>query len=616
MSPHNVSKANALLDSVVDSIQAPRLKTSSALSESRIDTDVAANSSIDPETSSATRRKNALAQALFGASESDQSLTSSSLTPADEPNSGSGLPAEQSPLIESSASTSARSLRETLSPSSPSVNVGVPTLLPSAMVPPDKQRELQKEVQRRTQAAMADLNRMPSNPKGHDASQRRRIEPGQISGPKLVSASTSVDTIPVRSESAASGQLSSVHSQSPTPSKFGTRFKKLRGSLRTKPNYPARDGSVQHPADSPSGNGDRSLAVTPDGPPPFSATELGLSRPKPVVAPAPATVAATGPGLKGFVSRFLRPRSGDTPEPDRRKQWPSSSASVSASSYFAQQQSERQPEMAVSQQVTQSAPADNKSFRPNTPVTPESSPRQKQPPSAPPLPSSVPDASAAGAVDDSALKKFIDAANNLGLDQDALTELLSRSNTVGSRLTAQSSKHVSTAPGDRGHSKSDLPSSESVPVSAGSSSAQWSVAQSSQQPSGEVIEKAPIRRPLARNGTTAESVNSTIVRRTLIFPSEARQPTPEPGASLRKSSSTRRRRSTGAVSMHSNRSLHDRVPTPPPPKSPTGRRFSAEQTPPMPHIPNSLLAQTEAIKAPQSAPAVPLEKSNSAYDSL
>ena len=43
MSPQNVSKANAPLVSVVDSIQAPRLKTSSALS----DTDVVANSSAD-----------------------------------------------------------------------------------------------------------------------------------------------------------------------------------------------------------------------------------------------------------------------------------------------------------------------------------------------------------------------------------------------------------------------------------------------------------------------------------------------------------------------------------------------------------------------------------------
>jgi len=272
MSPQNVSKANALLDSVVDSIQAPRLKTSSGLSESRTDTDVVTNSSTDPETSSATRRKNALAQALFGASDSDQSLTSPSPLPTDEPNTGSGFPAEQPPLIESSAS--ARSLRETLSPSSPSVNASSPISSSSATRPPDKRHELAKEVQRRAEAAMADLNRMPSNPKGHDASQRRRIEPGQISGPKLVSASTSVDTIPVRSESAASGQLSAVQNQSPTSSKFGTRFKKFRGSLRAKP------ASDQYPADLPSGNGDRSLAATPDVPPPFNATEL--SRPRPL----------------------------------------------------------------------------------------------------------------------------------------------------------------------------------------------------------------------------------------------------------------------------------------------------------------------------------------------
>jgi serine/arginine repetitive matrix protein 2 len=213
------------------------------------------------------------------------------------------------------------------------------------------------------------------------------------------------------------------------------------------------------------------------------------------------------------------------------------------------------------------------------------------------------------------LKQFIDAANNLGLDQDALTELLSRSNTIGSRLTAQSSKHLSTASGDRRYGKSDPPR-EPAPASAPGSTAQRSLVQTPQRRSGESVEKAPIRRPLARNGTPSESANSTIVRRTLIFPSEARQPTPEPGANLRKSSSTRRRRSTSAVSVNSNRPLHERVPTPPPPKSPTARRFSAEQSPPVPHIPNSLLAQTETINAPQSAPAVPLEKSNSAYDSL
>lgn len=609
MSPHSLSKANALLDSVVDSIQAPRLNTSSVLSESRTGTDVVANSSTDPEPSSATRRKNALAQALFGASDSDQSLIPPSPVPTDEPNTGSGLPAEHAPLIERSVSAGARSLREAVSPSSPSVNASGLISSSSATGSPDKQQELAKEVQRRAQAAMADLHRMPSNPKGQDASQRRRIEPGQISGPKLVSASTSVDTIPVRSESVASGQLSAVQNQSPTSSKFGTRFKKFRGSLRAKP---ASDGP-QYPSDLPSSNGDRSLAATPDVPASFNATEP--SQPKPVLASPQVTVAPTGPGLKGFVSRFLRPRSGETPEPGHRKQWPSSSASVSISSYFAQQQLEGHPEMSDSQ-TTQSAPPDNKSFRPDTPVSPESSPVHKQPPSAPALPSSVPDPSATRAVDESALKQFIDAANNLGLDQDALTELLSRSNTIGSRLTAQSSKHLSTTSVDRRYGRSDPPLSEPAPAPAPGSTAQRSLVQTPQRTSSETVEKANIRRPLARNGTPSESANSTVVRRTLIFPSEARQPTPEPGASLRKSSSTRRHRSASAMSMNSNRPLHERAPTPPPPKSPTGRRFSAEQSPPMPHIPNSLLAQTETINAPQSAPAVPLEKSNSAYDSL
>lgn len=603
-------KASALLDSVVDSIQAPQSKTSSIITELRTNTDVVADSSTEPEPSSATRRKNALARALFGAEDSDQSLTSPSPLPYDEPNTGSDLPAERPPLIESS--DSARSLRETLSPSSPFVNPGAITASSSSTEQPDKQQELAKEVQRRAEAAMADLNRMPSYPKGLDASQRRRIEPGQISGPRLVSASTSVDTIPVRSPSALSGQLSAAQNQSPTSSKFGTRFKKIRGSLRAKPTFPI-DGSTPHLADLSSSNGDRSLTSTPDGPPPLSATEP--SRPKLAVASPPATAATAGPGLKGFVSRFLRPRS-ETPDPERRKQWPSASATVPTSSYFAHQQLERHPEMSVSQQVTQSAPPDNKSFRPDTPVSPESTSSHKQPPSAPPVPSSVPDASATRAVDESALKQFMDAANNLGLDQDALTELLARSTSVGPRVTTQSSKHMSTPLGDRsGHSKSDPPLSGTTPLSAAGSSAHRSLLPSPQRPSGEIIENSPIRRPLARNAATSESANSTIVRRTLIFPSEARQSTPEPGAGLRKSSSTRRRRSTSAASI-SNRPLLDRVPTPPPPKSSTARRFSAEQSPPMPHIPSSLMAQTEAINAPQSAPAVPLEKSNSAYDSL
>jgi len=609
MPQDSVSRASALLDSVVDSIQAPRSK----LNELKTDVDVIGNSSVEPEPSSATRRKNALARALFGASDSDLSLTSPSPPPPDEPNTGSSaLPAERPPLIENST-TSSRSLRETLSPSSPSVN-GALTSSSSGTEPLDKQEKLAREVQRRAEAAMADLNRMPSNAKANDVSQRKRVEVSQISGPRLVSASTSVDTIPVRSPSSASGHLSATQNQSQNPSKLGTRFRKFRGSLRaSKPMFPGSDESTQHSLDQSSANTDRSQAGTPDGPAPFSATDA--SGPK-VVSPS-VTAASAGPGLKGFVSRFLKPRSGETLEPDRRKPLHSSSPSLITPSYFAQQQSERHTQMRVSRTVQSAPAAENQSFRPHTPVSPEPVPsintNPPPPTSAPPASLTVPDSSATRAVDENALKQFLDAANNLGLDQNALTEFLARSPSMSSKLTTQDSKHLSTPSGAKsGQEKGDFSLSETTPLSATDAGPR----RNPQGPSGEVIGKAPVRRPLARNATTLDSTNSTVVRRTLIFPSEAKQSTLEPGTGLRKSSSTRRRRSTSAASMHSNRSLHDRVPTPPPPKSPTGRRFSAEQSPPMPLIPSSLMAQTEAINAPQSAPAVPLEKSNSAYDSL
>ena len=129
--------------------------------------------------------------------------------------------------------------------------------------------------------------------------------------------------------------------------------------------------------------------------------------------------------------------------------------------------SEQRPKMDISQQIAQSAPPDNKSFYPDTPGASEPSPVHKQSPYAPPFPSSVPDASAAGAVDESALKQFIDAAKNLGLDQDVLTGLLvARSNATGSRLTTQSSEHSSTILGHTRYGKSnrDTPPSRLAPA--------------------------------------------------------------------------------------------------------------------------------------------------------
>jgi serine/arginine repetitive matrix protein 2 len=570
----------------------------------RTDTDVVASPSAEPEPSSATRRKNALARALFGASDSEQSLTPPSPQLTDGPIAGSGgFASERSPLIESSASL--RSLRETISPTTYAVNASFVNA--SATELPDKQLQLAREVQRRTEEAMAQLKKTPSNPKINDGSHRKRIDLSQISGPKLVSASTSVDAIPVRSASVASGHLSASQAQSANSAKLGTRFKKFRGSLRARPaTSPSSEESTQHPFEPAST--DRSLAGTPDGP--HSAIELSRAR-----TSVPSPSATTGPGLKGFVSRFLKPRLGEMPEQDRRKRVPSSASTLEPPSYFGPQKIEQRHERTEPRQGIRSAPPDNKSFRPHTPVSPEEPPSPPIPP--PSAQSPAPDESASRAVDENALKQFIDAANNLGLDQDALSEFLGRSTSVGSRLTVQGSKHRSVVSNDKpGNDNGNLALSDPAPLlGTGSSGPRYSVGQPSLRPPGDIIGKAPIRRPSTRNTTTSDA-NNAVVRRTLIFPAEARQSVLEPGMGLRKSSSTRRRRSASAASTHSNRSLHDRVPTPPPPKSSAARRFSAEQSPPLPLIPNSLMAQTQAISTPQPTSAIPLEKSNSAYDSL
>lgn len=77
----------------------------------------------------------------------------------------------------------------------------------------------------------------------------------------------------------------------------------------------------------------------------------------------------------------------------------------------------------------------------------------------------------------------------------------------------------------------------------------------------------------------------------------------------------RHRRSGSGTSAQSARSVHDRAPTPPPPKSNGGRRFSTERSPPVPGVAMSIGAQAEALlRAPPSNAVA--EKPNSPYDSL
>lgn len=75
------------------------------------------------------------------------------------------------------------------------------------------------------------------------------------------------------------------------------------------------------------------------------------------------------------------------------------------------------------------------------------------------------------------------------------------------------------------------------------------------------------------------------------------------------------RRSSSATSAQSARSVHDRAPTPPPPKTNGARRLSTDRSPPVPSMATSITAQAEALlRGPTGG--VTTEKSNSAYESL
>ncbi|KAI0048567.1 hypothetical protein FA95DRAFT_1517317 [Auriscalpium vulgare] len=604
MPPENVAKANALLDSVLDSIQSPSTRSVDVNATNIMDdvTQKPAQSPTDTELSSPTRRRRAaLADALFGELDSGEVPVS--------PNVVAGHPRPRPSVPLAPESLKSHPSHEAASPS-PLPSSSLPVSPPSASAPPDSpfanQVELAKEVQRRTDVAMAQLKKIPSNSKineGGSVAQRRHVDRSQISAPKLVSASTSVDTIPLRSPSAASGVAPGQN-----PSKLGSRFKRLRGTLRAKPNALSGDEVTPYPLDLNSPSSSQTVRYEPMPSPPekpavTSASDLGRSKTSPTMVVTPP--ASAGPGLKGFMARFLK-RPSETSELDRRRTAQYSTTLAPPAPYGSQFQ------QASAQQV-RSAPPENLSFRvppPKNPGPPAST--MSPPPSAPPQTAHASfDSGQSKAADENALRQLFDAANNLGLDQSALSDLLARSTSVSSRSTAAlTSKHASAATTGWAGENTVYERALSPTASKGRPSFDQSPA-SRQSP--DVVKKLSVRKPTARAPLPSEG--NTVVRRTLIFPSEARQATPDISVPSRKGS-TRRRRSASAASVNSG-SLHDRAPTPPPPRSPTGKRFSTDSSPPLPQIPVSLLSQTENIaNMPLSAPPLPLEKSSSAYDSL
>lgn len=585
----NNAKANALLESVVDSIPITHIETK-------------LEDNTKPEISPTTRRNRDLARALgFGTDGSDhlvvprmsdQDSSSTSVSPTVE----AILPLEFPQDVESTTPLSARQAQSetTLSPGplpqrSQSMRNPRPT--------PIDQTELAREVQRKADAATAALMKSPQrNFADMNAStisvSRKKIDPSQISEPRLLSAPTSVETIPLPAP-ILPPQVS------PQPSLGITqRMRRFRNTLRVKPTTPSGEEVTPFPTDvqpqpAPASQG---LTRRPTLPlprfGPGSSTELAKLK-----TPNCSPPASAAPGFKGLMARFRKPRTMD-------------SAGDSQSSVHSRTSPTTSSPTASSHQGH--ARGNVASPGPPTVTTP-------QPGEASVRPSLDASAVLGNDVDSAAVKQLFEAASKIGLDQAALNDLLTRSTSVSRAAGWVWSGGSSSTIGNAPFTPSTQPSSildrsrlaalaDKLPNDDGPSNGA----------DGKTVRKLSVGKAgepgqIRQNHQIPE--NAAVVRRTLIFPSEFRSSKVDLSQVNRKSLMRRHRRSGSATSAQSARSVHDRAPTPPPPKTNGGRRFSTERSPPVPGVTASIGAQAEVLlRAPPSNAAA--EKPSSPYDSL
>ena len=592
----------------------------------------------DKEISPSTRRNRDLAQVLFGDDELKEDPTTATKEPVQAtadpeplviPNITPSLPTIPSslpPFVDESSSTSLTSpfpYYLTRNPSLPKV-----TQKPKEEV--DLTRET-REVQQKADAAMIALKKDPSKANLTDnvkrtPSARKRIDPSQISTPRLVSASTSVDTIPIRTPSISSNTTTSGAST------LGSRLKRLRGSLRAK-NVSSSDEPVDQDSKSPppsqhAYNDPAKLNMS-------SAPKTGKFK-----VPIPIPPASAAPGLKGFMARFRnRQRISEIPS---QRSVPRASSPLSQVSPILQRQtdtplaksnasiiSERSLNSVTPRPAGQARPMYSR-FPPANPVSRTASP-----------PASVSSSSPSQTLNDSqsaaALEQLYAAANDLGVDQDALQDLLARSGSKSSRNLLAKNNSIQATSRQPATTELSEPTvtTQQIGYVTSTSSDQTATPtsygpQSSDQRSNYIASdngrvtpledlvprKSSIRKPdhlrRPKEGQTDVTVNP-VVRRTIIYASDSGLSATEFAAMIQRKNSSRRRRIS--VNSISNRSVHDRVPTPPPPKTSGARRFSADGMPPIPQLPTSLGQAMNANTLSTSAGG-PIEKSNSTHDSL
>lgn len=458
--------------------------------------------------------------------------------------------------------------------------------------------DLMRQVQERTEAAMAQLRRSPQQnrfPSPGSTVPRKKIHPQDISGPLLVQSSTSIDKIPTLPTAAQPARQSD--NQRTIKLSFS---KRIRNTLRSKnvPNgdevTPWTNDVSPSPFNSSPLVGNRNLSPSKLGNNASGSTnDLELnSKPANVSPPASA-----GPSLKNFMSRFRNKkgqtegtsdtehRNGALPAPARSLDPPILSAPPVGRTSF------QLPPVApllgrsgsVSQVKMHTAPS-----------------LSRQPTETPTIiaPSSPPPS------DTGALKQFFEAAQSLGLDQAAVNDLLVRRNTVKSTNSVADSNAQNENDGrpflDAPRALSPLVPEVFIDRAPGDLGRSTSMRHQSASP-------IPPRRVMELADGHNGNVRNTILRRTLIFPSGNGSSTDVAGL-VRRASKSRKRAS--ALSATSSRSIHDRVPTPPPTRA---KRQSQDPSPPMPNLP---WINQPGRSPSRYTPETPVENQNSPYDSL
>lgn len=560
---------------------------------------------VQPEPSSPARRNKDLADIIFGSgSAASSSSTNDSVSEIPEKvvQTHELVDIERGPIAETiipvqpvAPSTSERTVRQG--------DIEVTDAPSKATVAMDP-NELIRQVQERTEAAMAQLHRSPRQgvfPSAGSPIIRRRINPHDISGPLNVQSSASIDKIPTV---ALSANQSTANLQRSNTSTKLSLSKRLRNTLRSKPSQPNGDEVTPWTADNASSssisraNGNRSLTPSKAL---GSTSDLKTTNPSPPSSAGPSS-------LKGFMSRFRRKGQADPVSESEHR-----NGSYISSTHSHSSVDRHIPSTPLSAPPSTIAYSHLTSPRSTTQTLPSpSSNLQNSPPNSYFTPGSPGSQLSVNPPANEALQQFLKAGIDLGLNQADLNEILARSQpkeqrssdmTFGGTLTRNNSLAAKSLLGPQAEGDEASRLVSSIPEVIVEQAADLGRKPSQRQYAGSPV---PAPRRVREIADSHANPGGAIVRRTIIFPS-ANGSTTDLSTLLRKVS--KRSKRVSGLSMQSNRSVHDRVPTPPPLKV---KRLSTDTSPPVPTMPSWTGQNT--LTAPRPFPESNTEKSNSIYD--